>query len=76
MKQITCSSCHVQHERPIDSTWHNNQCDDCIVRWAYEKAVQDADKSITDSAHESLIRFHVSRAAQWRESMRKRGLLP
>lgn len=77
MRAIQCH-CGVKHERPDDSTWHNDQCDDCITRWAYDKAVADADKAITDGHGQDspVIRWHANNVESWRASMRERGLLP
>lgn len=73
--EITCT-CGRVHERDADSSWHMGQCDDCITRWAYDKAVRDADKIITDGCHsESTVRWHAGNVEAWRQCMRKRGLL-
>lgn len=74
-RTIRCS-CGVVHERRATSTWHNDQCDDCLTRWAYDKAVQDADKAITDGQSAHVIRWHSNNVESWRASMRERGLLP
>lgn len=76
-RDLACVCCGALHTRTSTSTWHCGQCDDCIVRWAYDKAVRDADKVITDgSATEDVVKYHTRNVEQWRASMRERGLLP
>ena len=76
MRKLQCMACNVEHERADDSTWHQDQCNDCIVRWAYDKAVRDADKVITDGCHaDSVIQWHTKVVAGWKTEMLQRGLL-
>lgn len=44
--KITCVVCGVEHERITWHTWHQNQCDDCITRWADEKARTELDAAL------------------------------
>jgi ribosomal protein L37AE/L43A len=50
-RTYACVNCGQEVTRKACETWHMDQCDDCIVRWAYDKAIADADKVMNDGAH-------------------------
>lgn len=79
-RTYTCvnSGCKQVVTRKACETWHMDQCDDCIVHWAYDKAVRDADKAINDASPvgtNELIKWHQQNVERWRASMIERGLL-
>lgn len=70
----TCVNCGQSCTRKACETWHCNQCDDCIVRWGYDKALKDADKAITDGSSEHILKWHAQNVEAWKRTMEKRGL--
>jgi hypothetical protein len=74
-RTYTCINCGQTQTRKGCETWHGEQCDDCIVMWAYERAVVEADKAITEGAHPAVVKWQIENLERWRETVEKRGLL-
>ena len=76
VRTYNCINCGKEVTRKACETWHQDQCDDCIVGWAYDKAVKDADKAITDGTSENMIKWHTENVKEWRKDAEGRNLIP
>lgn len=73
-RTYTCH-CGTKVTRKACETWHQDQCDDCIVRWAYDKAIKDADKAISNHSPDHILKWHADIVLAWRIEAEKRGLV-
>ena len=81
-RTYTCinAGCGQQVARKACETWHMDQCDVCIVKYFYEKAVRDADTAMkyaidADPVSRRAIDWHQANVLAWRVQMERLGLI-
>lgn len=78
-RTYACLNCGQQVTRKACETWHQDQCDNCITMWAYERAVANFDREVEKSnriQNDSLLRSLAREVEYLRADCEARGLIP